>query len=91
MKALLPALLLLLLPACATRQNVVELGVGYDRQISEGRNPQSVIRYRNEPKGGGSGLVLEYDHHSSYQDGKPFNKNKEDTADQASIIYRWVF
>lgn len=84
-------LILLLLPACATRQNVIELGAGYDKNIHAGRNPQSVMRYRNEPKGGGAGWVFEYDHHSSFQDGKPFNDNPEDTADQVSIIYRWVF
>lgn len=83
-------LTLLLLPACAARQNVIELGVGYDKNIHAGHNPQSVIRYRSEPKTG-SGWVLEYDHHSSFQDGRPFNRNEEDTADQASIIYRWVF
>lgn len=79
------------LPACATRQNVLELGVGYDKNIHAGHNPQSVIRYRNEPQGGGSGWVAEYDHHSSFADGPPFNGNKEDTADQMSVIYRWVF
>ena len=80
-----------LLGACATRQNAIELGVGYDRQASAGRDPQSVIRYRNEPLDGTPGWVFEYDHHSSIRDGRPFNNNKEDTADQISIIRRWVF
>ena len=80
-----------MLGACATRQHAIELGVGYDRQASAGSPPQSVIRYRNEPLGGAPGWVLEYDHHSSIRDGRPFNQNKEDTADQISIIRRWVF
>ena len=79
------------LGACATRQNAIELGIGYDRQASAGRAPQSVIRYRNEPLYGAPGWVLEYDHHSSIRDGRPFNNNKEDTTDQISIIRRWVF
>lgn len=84
-------IVLLLLSGCATRQNVFELGAGYDKNIHAGRNPQSVIRYRSEPLGGGTGWVFEYDHHSSYRDGPPFNDNEEDTADQWSIIYRFIF
>lgn len=93
-KALLVAAgvgLLLSLSACATRQNVLELGAGFDDELHAGRNPQSVIRYRNEPRGAGNGWVFEYDHHSSFADGKPFNDNPEDTTDQFSVIYRWVF
>lgn len=76
---------------CSVRANVVELGVGYDRHIDEGKNPQSVIRYRNEPANGASGFVFEYDHHSSVTEGAPFNGRAEDLADQWSVIYRWVF
>lgn len=83
-------LILLMLPGCATHQHVVELGAGYDRHIDEGSNPQSVIRYRYEPRDG-SGWLLEFDHHSSIPDGRPFNRNPEDLVNQWSVIYRFVF
>lgn len=83
--------LAVLLVGCATRQNAIELGMGYDKHIDEGVNPQSVIRYRNEPRGAGSGWVFEYDHHSSITEGAPFNRRPEDLTDQYSVIYRWVW
>jgi len=75
---------------CATHQHVLELGAGYDKHIDEGKNPQSVIRYRYEPRTG-SGWVLEFDHHSSFTEGQPFNDRPEDLVDQYSVIYRIVF
>lgn len=87
---LIVLLLLAISTGCATRQNVLELGAGYDRHIDEGRNPQSVIRLRNEPKDG-NGWVFEYNHNSSFTEGAPFNDRPEDLSDQYSIIYRFVF
>lgn len=84
------ALVLLLLVGCATRVNVVELGVGYDKKLDQGTNPRSVIRYRNEPQAG-NGWVFEYNHHSSFREGRPFNDRPEDLTDQYSFIYRWVW
>lgn len=76
--------------SCATHQNAIELGVGYDAHIDEGKNPQSVMRYRYEPKQG-NGWIIEFDHHSSIQNGWPFNKREEDLVNQWSVIYRFVF
>lgn len=84
-------IVILLLNACATRSNSLELGAGYNRHIDVGTNPQSIIRYRNEPRDNGSGWVVEYDHHSSFREGYPFNTRPEDLTDQFSVIYRWVF
>jgi hypothetical protein len=77
--------------ACAESSIYLELGVGYDYHIDEGRNPQSVIRLRWEAKKGlhvkGDKVILEYNHHSSVRDGYPFNRNPEDLTDQLSLIY----
>ena len=80
-----------LLGGCATRQNAFELGAGYDKHLAAGENPQSVIRYRNEPRGAGGGWIFEYNHHSSFKDGAPLNDRPEDLTDQYSAIYRWVW
>lgn len=69
----------------------LELGIGHDRHIDEGHNPQSVIRLRYEMENTQwwKPDVLEIDHHSSFQDGAPFNSNPEDTVGQASVIWRF--
>ena len=69
----------------------LELGVGHDRKIDEGRNPQSVIRARYEMlnKAWWTPDVIEYDHHSSIPNGFPFNSEPEDLADQLSVIWRF--
>lgn len=89
MKKLILLGLIIALVGCAGRQNVIELGAGYDHHIDEGKNPQSVMRYRNEPLK--EGWVYEFNHHSSIPNGYPFNKKEEDLVNQHSIIYRWVF
>lgn len=86
----LSTVLFLLSTGCATHQNAIELGAGYDTHIDEGRNPQSVMRYRYEPKQG-SGWVIEFNHNSSIPNGKPFNDLEEDLSNQWSVIYRFVF
>jgi hypothetical protein len=69
----------------------LELGAGYDRHIYTGKNPQSVIRLRYEWESPAwwTPDVFEIDHHSSFQDGVPFNHNAEDTIGQASFIWRF--
>lgn len=81
----------LLLPACANRQFVLELGAGYDAHVSVGRPFQSVGRLRSEPAQCRSGWVYEYTHHSGILDGYPFNDRDDDLVNQYSAIYRWVF
>lgn len=84
------ALMAVFLFGCATHRHAIELGIGYDTHIDEGANPQSVIRYRYEPKSG-EGLVFEFDHHSSYTRGWPVDNRAEDLVNQWSAIYRFVF
>ena len=89
MRAALLLTLLLAAPAMAG-DLWLELGAGYDEHAAYGRAPQSVIRARYEmavPWWAPS--VLEWDHHSSIPDGSPFNNNREDTADQFSVIWRF--
>lgn len=87
MKALLA---LLILAGCSTHRNAIEIGAGYDTHIDEGTNPQSVLRYRYEPRQG-NGWLIEFDHHSSIPNGWPLNKRAEDLTNQWSVIYRFVF
>lgn len=65
---------------------IIELGAGYDHHIDEGTNPQSVIRFRLEWSN--SPWVVEFNHHSSFANGWPFNDKPEDLVNQWSIIYR---
>lgn len=90
---LLLCVVVYLLVGCTTvqRQHVAELGIGHDTHIDSGTNPRSVIRYRWEPKDGASGLLFEFNHHSSIKDGAPFNNNAEDLTNQYSVIWRVVF
>lgn len=83
------ALMAVFLFGCATHRHAIELGIGHDTHIDEGRNPQSVMRYRYEPSG--SGWVVEFNHNSSIPNGKPFNRKEEDLSNQWSAIYRFVF
>ena len=91
MRNVLVFLFVLVLGACATRQNAIELGAGYDPIKEVGSNPQSVMRYRNEPLGAGNGWVFEYNHHSSIRDGYPFNDREDQVTNQYSLIYRYVW
>jgi hypothetical protein len=88
------ALFLLLVTSQVSADGLyLELGIGYDKELSDGRNPASVIRLRYEKEHDTWWLpkVLEYNHHSSIPDGQPFNSNKEDTVDQISLIWRYKF
>lgn len=80
----------LLSPAEAS-ECYLSIGVGYDRHIDEGRNPMSVIRAHcvlsRELMYKGDYLSVEYDHHSSVFNGRPFNHLPEDLADQLSVVY----
>ena len=77
---------------CAhNRQNAIELGFGYDAHIDQGSNPQSSFTYRNEPKDGQGGCVVEFQHNSAVFQGWPFNREAEDLTNQWSIKWRWVF
>lgn len=68
----------------------LELGVGHDFQVEHG-NPQSVIRGRYEMQTPGwvTPDVLEWSHHSSIANGRPFNSRPEETVDQVSVIWRF--
>lgn len=68
----------------------LELGAGYSPALNEGSNPVSVIRgrYEFQPNGWLLPDVVEWDHHSSIFDGKPFNSRPEESRDQFSIIWR---
>lgn len=93
MRALL--LLVTALAAFAARAEqglFLELGVGYDSRVHEGESfPQSVIRLRYEAPNTRwwQPDVMEWDHHSNYLNGAPFNNEPEDTADQFSVIWRF--
>lgn len=92
MLRLIAAALLLFasLPLQAEDGLFLELGAGHDLKIDEGRNPQSVIRLRYEvERRDWWPDVLEYSHHSSVQNGKPFNDRPEDLVDQFSVIWRF--
>lgn len=69
----------------------LELGVGYDRHIDEGENPQSVIRLRYEMQNNywWKPDVIEWNHHSSMENGPPFNNEPEDLVDQFSVVWRF--
>lgn len=86
-------ILLMLVTAAKADGLYLELGIGGDKERHLGRNPSSVIRLRYEKEHEYWWLprVLEYDHHSSIPDGKPFNGNEETTTDQFSIIWRFKF
>ena len=86
---MLLALLFTSVFGCATRQNAIEFGAGYDAHIDQGSNPQSSFTYRNEPKVG-NGVVIEFQHNSSIKDGWPFNRNAEDLTNQWSVKYRFI-
>lgn len=68
----------------------LELGAGYDAQVADG-NPQSVIRgrYEMQTPGWATPDVLEWSHHSSIANGRPFNSRPEETVDQFSVIWRF--
>ena len=68
-----------------------EGGVGNDIGMRTGKNPMSVIRVRYEmlTKAWWTPDVVEWNHHSSITEGKPFNDRPEDTADQFSVIWRF--
>lgn len=83
--------LLISMFGCATRQNAFEIGAGYDAHIDQGRNPQSSVTYRNEPKSGSGGWVVEFQHNSAIFQGWPFNKDAEDLTNQFSVKYRFIF
>ena len=70
----------------------LELGAGYDKHISEGSNPRSVIRINAELKNCFDSVgtcVTEFNHHSSFKDGWPFNDRPEQLTNQWSVIYRY--
>jgi len=89
--------LLFAAPKVDAAECYVSLGIGYDRSIDEGRNPQSVIRaactVAETVFQKGDSVSVEYDHHSSIRNGFPFNDKEEDLADQMSVVYtvrlRW--
>lgn len=78
-------------PRAAAGELWLETGIGYDEHVYDGNNPMSVFRLRYEMQTSSWYLprVLEWDHNSSIPDGKPFNDQREDTADQFSLIWRW--
>lgn len=71
----------------------LELGAGMNYSVDLGPRsiPQSVIRLRYEManRQWWKPDVLEYNHHSSITEGRPFNDRPEDLTDQASIIWRF--
>lgn len=89
--ALIGALLFISNNCQAEDHLYLELGAGYDRSIDKGKNPQSVIRLRYEMENPRwwSPDIVEYDHHSSFSNGRPFNSEPEDLADQLSVIWRF--
>lgn len=64
----------------------LDLGLGYDRHIDEGTNPQSIIRLSCQVA---DDWHVEYSHHSSVRNGFPFNNKPEDLTDQLSVVYRF--
>ena len=80
------ALAFLVLSGCTSVS--LELGIGTDKFIDSGTNPRSVIRLRGDAAkcfGGPITCFAEFDHHSSFRDGAPFNNNPEDLTNQYSI------
>jgi len=69
----------------------LELGIGRDPRLEEGSNPRSIIRLRYEMDNPAwwTPDVVEWDHHSSVFDGKPFNRTPEQTVDQFSFVWRF--
>jgi len=71
----------------------LELGLGMNYSVDVGPKsiPQSVIRLRYEMhnRHWWKPDVLEYNHHSSVTEGKPFNHRPEDLTDQASVVWRF--
>jgi hypothetical protein len=87
--ALLMLAILVLLSACTSVN--LDLGVGYDKYIEQGTNPRGLFRVnaeRAECAPAGVACFVEFDHHSSIFDGKPFNRNAEQVANQWSAGVR---
>lgn len=82
---------ILLHPDSRAGELYLEVGVGHDRHIDEGRNPQGIarLRYEMQTPAWWTPDVIELDHHSSIQNGWPFNRQPEDLTDQASLIWRF--
>jgi hypothetical protein len=80
------ALLAPLLGGCTTLR--LELGAGYDKYVDAGGRDRSVIRVREERACGPSGwrCIGEYNHHSSFSRGRPFNDRPEDLTNQWSGV-----
>lgn len=83
------AFLAAILTSCA--HNYLTLGVGADRHLERGTNPRSVIRFSSETDPGCWPAFpkvicfIEYNHHSSFREGMPFNDRPEELTDQLSI------
>ena len=86
MKKITTLCVLLLVSGCTSVS--LDLGIGNDNFIDSGTNPRSVIRLRGDAAkcfGGPVTCFAEFDHHSSFRDGAPFNNNPEDLTNQYSI------
>lgn len=76
-----------LLTSCTTAH--LELGAGYDKYIEQGTNPRALFRVTTERECGiAVTCFAEFDHHSSFRDGYPFNSNAEVLTNQWSVGVR---